>query len=50
VWRSRARLVTATAAALVVVVLAAGAIRGWVDDGAGVRNVGAIPGVGRPDE
>ena len=50
VWRSRSRLVVATAAALVVALLAAGAVNGWVDDGAGVRNVGATPGVGRPDE
>jgi hypothetical protein len=51
VWRARnRRVVAATAAALVVALLTAGAVHGWVDDGGGVRNVGAIPGVGRPDE
>jgi hypothetical protein len=51
VWRSRhRRMMAVTATALVVVLLTAGAVNGWVDDGAGVRNVGAIPGVGRPDQ
>jgi hypothetical protein len=51
VWRSRnRRVVAATAAALVAVLVIGGAVGGWSDDGAGVRNAGATPGVGRPDE
>lgn len=50
VWRARpARLVRPIAVALVAALLVGGAVGGWVDDGAGVRTVGATPGVGRPD-
>lgn len=51
VWRARnRRVVAATAVSLAAILVIGGAVGGWSDDGAGVRNAGAVPGVGRPDQ
>jgi hypothetical protein len=50
VWRARnRRMVAAAARGLAAVLAAGGAVGGWADDGAGVRNVRGTAGVGRPD-
>jgi hypothetical protein len=50
VWRARnRRMVAAAALGLAAVLAAGGAVGGWADDGAGVRNVRGTAGVGRPD-